>query len=141
MAEWINTPLIVTAALAVITAVFTVIWKTATWKAKVDSDRSTFKSTLESFIKEIRDDIKGILSRLPSTPAPVGSGSPLRLTDFGERIAKHFGADNWASELAPTLVDDIRGMQPYSFRARFYEGPLFLIDSNAAHQSAGGRAL
>lgn len=77
MADWLNTPLIVTASLAVIYAVVKVI----RWTATVDLKLNQFTD----FAKEVRDDIKQILLRLP--PVPVAGSSPLRLTDFGEKMA------------------------------------------------------
>ncbi len=111
MPEWFNTPLIIIAVLAV----GRLLWSTATWKLGVDKDRKSAKiaadadrkaweqradrdlaewkesveqerSALRDFMSEIRDDIKKIFARLPPTPAPVESASPLRLTDFGRQI-------------------------------------------------------
>jgi hypothetical protein len=110
--EWLNTPLIVIAVLALVSAIGGGIWKVATWKAHVDSDRSTFKSSLESFIKEIRDDIKGILSRLPP-PRLVETNSPLGLSDFGKKVAKEMNAHKWAADLAPSLLDEVKHMAPF----------------------------
>ena len=77
MADSLITPLIVTASLAVIIAVVKVIRWTATVDLKLDQ--------FTAFTKEVRDDIKQILLRLP--PVPVAGSSPLHLTDFGERMA------------------------------------------------------
>ena len=111
MAEWLNTPLIVIAVLAVVSAIGGLIWKVATWKTKVDDDRSIFKSTLESFMKEIRDDIKTILGRMD--PAVASRASPLSLNKLGKSIAEEMGTYQWATNLAPTLLDKVKGMEPF----------------------------
>ena len=126
MTEWLKTPLIIIVALALVSAIGGGIWKIATWKANVDSDRSTFKSTLESFMKEIRDDIKGILSRLPP-PRLVKTNSPLSLSDFGKKVAKDMDAYKWAAELAPSLIDEVKGMAPFQideFAAKYSQSRL-----------------
>ena len=66
---------------------------------------------VKGFMAEIREDIKKIFHRLP--PSPVPSGSPMRLTDFGENIAREFGAFEWARKLAPILVDKVQGKEPF----------------------------
>ncbi|MCY4505423.1 MAG: hypothetical protein OXG35_00465 [Acidobacteria bacterium] len=70
MGDWLSTPLIVTASLAVIIAVVKVIRWTATVDLKLDQ--------FTRFAKEVRDDIKQIFLRLP--PVPVVASSPLQLT-------------------------------------------------------------
>lgn len=103
MAEWLDTPLIVMAVLAV----GGLFWKAARWTAKVDSDRNAFGKMLAT----IQDDIKKILGRLP--PTAVESGSPLRLTDFGRVLAEDLGADAWADATAPGLMEQVRDKEPF----------------------------
>lgn len=103
MADWLNTPLIVTASLAVIYAVVKVI----RWTATVDLKLNQFTD----FAKEVRDDIKQIFLRLP--PVPVVGSSPLRLTDFGEKMADFMKAKPWASDLAPSLQAEVAGKRPF----------------------------
>lgn len=86
MAQWLETPAIVVAVLAVLA----LLWKAAHWKGTVDEYRKTMdehRGTVASFMKEIRDKIDRIFERLP--PVPVKRGSPLRLTDFGAQITSH----------------------------------------------------
>ena len=140
LAEWVKNPVIVGVALAVLTTIISIIWKSAVWKTNVDrdrreskdaadkdraafketadKDRQTFKedlkqhrSTLQKFMVEIRDDIKKIFLRLP--PVPVASSSPLKLTDFGEKIAKEFEAREWATGLTPTLAHEVEGKRAF----------------------------
>lgn len=95
-------------AVAIISvAVGTALFKFARWTGSVDKDRENFKS----FMKEVRDDIKDILSRLP--PPPVTSDSPLRLTKFGIEIAEYIEAQPWAERLAPSLILEVDGKEPF----------------------------
>ena len=113
MEEWLNSPLIIVAGLAVLGALVGIgrfIWAASRWvhgvdhgKARVDEDRSLF----QSFMIEIRDDIKKILVRLP--PAATTSASPSRLTDFGKEIAEKIHAYTWAKDLAPMIADSVTG--------------------------------
>ncbi len=103
MVDWLSTPLIVTASLAVIIAVVKVI----RWTATVDHRLEQFTD----FAKEVRDDIKQIFLRLP--PVPVAGSSPLQLTDFGERMADFMKAKPWASELAPSLRPGVAGKRAF----------------------------
>ncbi len=125
MAEWLNNPVIVLVALAILG----LLGKAIYWVAGVDKDRRALKDDAEKdrtefkeksekdrseilgLIKEIREDIKNIFLRLP--PAPVAGSSPLRLTDFGNQISSSIKAEEWANELAPTLLDDVQGKQPF----------------------------
>ena len=90
MADWLSTPLIVTASLAVIIAAVKVIRWTATVDLRLDQ--------FTAFAKEVRDDIKQIFLRLP--PVPVVSSSPLQLTDLGEENSARLGADGGSTQCA-----------------------------------------
>ena len=68
-------------------------------------------STLEELMKEIRQDIKNILTRLPKIP--FSSGSPLQLTEFGKDIANKLNAYEWAVEFVKTLSVDLKRMEPF----------------------------
>ena len=103
MEEWIRTPAIVVAAIAVIG----LLWNAARWTSRIDADLISLKQ----FTQEIRDDIKQIFQRLPATP--VTSNSPLQLTEFGEKIAEWLNAKKWASHQAESLLNKIEGMEPF----------------------------
>ena len=114
MADWINTPVIVIAVIAVGGLVF----RFGYWMSGVNSDRSSLKDSLKEtaqetrkLLREIREDIKNIFLRLP--PTPVAGDSPLSLTDFGKQIANEFGAAEWAKRLAERLMEDVEGMEPF----------------------------
>ena len=103
MGDWLSTPLIVTASLAVIIAVVKVIRWTATVDLKLDQ--------FTRFAKEVRDDIKQIFLRLP--PVPVVASSPLQLTDYGEKMADFMRAKPWVSDLAPSLRTEVAGKRAF----------------------------
>ncbi len=117
MVDWLS----ITVTVFLFTAIFTIlglVFKIVYWMASVDKDRDALKegaekdrATLQKFMREIREDIKQIFMRLP--PASVAGSSPLRLTDFGERIAKRLKVHEWAAELAPALLGEVQGKQPF----------------------------
>ena len=111
MNEWlVNFASVVAAITASAVAVVTLIgifWKVPRWTSQVDTDLGSLKGVT----KQIQEDIKKILLRLPETP--VKSGSPVQLTDFGEKIAESLEAEKWASELAEPLLGEISEMQPF----------------------------
>ena len=124
MADWFNTPLIVTASLAVLYAVVKVIRWTVTVDLKLDQFAGFTKEVREE-LKEVRQDITQIFLRLP--PPPVAGDSPLQLTDFGEKMADFTKAKSWASELAPSLRADVAGKRPFEvdeFSRSFVHGRL-----------------
>ena len=85
------------------------------WKGAVDSDRIAFKE----FIKEIRDDIKEIFKRLPAPPTI--SDSPLRLTEFGERLAKDLDATEWVNTVAKQFEDKADGKEDFEIQEMCFE--------------------
>ena len=81
-----------------------VLWRIFWWVAKIDPLPTMF----HDLATEIRSDIKKILLRLPPTPAPVASDSPLSLTEFGHRMARLMDASTWAAGIAPPLFESER---------------------------------
>ena len=78
------------------------------------------KTGWQAIADEIRRDIKQIFLRLPSTPFPVSSDSPMRLTDFGKELAEKFGdhgAHAWATSLAITLVQEVADLPEFQIDA------------------------
>lgn len=105
MPDWLNTPVIVIAVLAVCT----VLVKIGMWVGGVNSDRRTFDSFIDEVktdIKEIKNNITRIIIQLAQRPAFV-AGSPLQLTDFGEEISSDIEAKKWAEKLAPYVKKEI----------------------------------
>ena len=104
--DWTN-PLTYGVMLALVSAGGAVIWKIFWWVAKIDPLPAGFSE----LAKEIRADIKQILIRLP--PASISSASPVTLTEFGEKIAKSFGASGWSKAIAATIADKVTGMADF----------------------------
>ena len=94
---------IITAILGGLTALVAV----AVWVGRM----TEFKSGTTRLLEEIREDVKKIFDRLP--PAAVASGSPLRLTDLGEKISAELNAREWASELIEKEGLTATGKLPY----------------------------
>ncbi len=128
MSTWLDTPLIVVAALAVISALITVgVWVgrvnsdrknikgISKWRGQVDSDRSNFGE----FMREIRDDIKRIFDRLPERS--VVSGSPLRLTEFGVRMSEHVNVSVWAANVAQEISGSMESLPDHRIDQRCAE--------------------
>ena len=103
MPEWLNNPVSVVALLGVLTA----IWGMARWTGKVDSGIEALKDGQ----KEIRNDVKTILGRLPSKV--LESGSPIKLTKLGRDIAGDIDAEAWASETAVRLEAEVEGKRDF----------------------------
>ena len=70
------------------------------------------RKTVATFKKEIRDDIKKIFERIPP-PNTLGAASPLGLSELGKKVAAHLDTSTWASQLAPTLTDEISGKRAF----------------------------
>ena len=116
MGEWFSNPATwIIVGISLLSVVIGATWKAASWKTKVDSDRSDFKSRLDSFVAEIRTDIKRIFERLPA-PQTVAGASPLRLTELGQRISTRLNAGAIADELVPILRERTEGKAPYEIQ-------------------------
>ncbi len=122
MGDWLNTPLIVIAALAAgsaLVGVFVFVWKVSRWTSNVDGTLASLKENAErdraaftTVAKEVREDIKRILLYL-SPRSPIESSSPYRLSEFGEEIAAKLNARGWATQLAPPLLREVENLEPF----------------------------
>jgi len=97
-------PLWITIGLAAAGAV----WGVAVWVTKVNEARKGWRDVAT----EIRKDIKQIFLRLPP-PQTTGSGSPVQLTEFGEKVAAKLEALAWATERAPNLWHKVESLKPF----------------------------
>lgn len=100
----------VAAVTSILLAVIGFVYKYGKWQGEVNTDRANFKE----FMTEIRDDIKKIFERLP-TPA-VSPGSPLRLTEYGEKLSDFLNAEKWASETANAVESKVKGKDAYQIQ-------------------------
>ena len=111
MGDWYTNPVVWISAITALVIVGRVVFLIGQWKGKVDEAQSAFKTSLDSFMEEIRADIKRIFERIG--PATATSGSPIRLTDLGRKISAHLDAGAIADSLVPQLRARVSGMQPY----------------------------
>lgn len=104
--------ILISIGITVFFAICTAIYKLAEWKGKVDEGRSA----VADFMKEIRSDVKDILSRLPRSA--LQEGSPIRLTEFGEHLASQIKAKEWADRLCASgeLQRRVMGMSNYEIQ-------------------------
>ncbi len=93
--------------------------KIALWAGKVNSKLDSLGEGLaevrKSFgegLAEVRKDIKKILER-QAPPPVVRAGSPVRLTDFGEKISAAVSAKEWAADHASRLTAEASGKQEF----------------------------
>lgn len=100
----------------------TILFKFAMWVQEVNSDRDIFKD----FMREIREDIKKIhekidkiIGRVDNTT--ISSGSPLRLTELGERISNELQARQWAEATAAEFAERVGDKQPYEIQEICFE--------------------
>lgn len=101
----------------------------------VNENLKTANTTLNSFMDEIREDIKRIFRRLP--PIPVASNSPLRLTNMGRDIAKTPEAGTWAQRTAAVVRDQVAELPDYDvqeFCSEYVRNWQPAPDMDASHQ-------
>ena len=87
------------------------------WVGSVNRDRNQFSNfidRIESKISEINQDIKNILLRLG--PDVAVRGSPIRLTELGERVSETIGAKGIAETLSAELHSKTVGMTDYEIQ-------------------------
>lgn len=80
-------------------------------------DVNAFKSgTVVGLLKDIRDDIKTLLDRVP--PVHIARASPLRLTELGEAVSKALDARVWMQAVADELAERVGAgdMSPYDIQ-------------------------
>lgn len=70
-------------------------------------------STLKEFMREIRRDMGEIRDRLSSSERALGSGSPLRLTEYGKKLSDALDVSEWAKREADALLPTVRDMESY----------------------------
>ena len=112
--QWVILSAII-ATLSVSIAIGVRIFRLGKWVGEVDKDRDS----CNSFIGEVRVDIKKIFERLPSTA--IASDSPIRLTDLGKKISKHINATDWAMSEAEKLFERSEGMDSFEIQNLSFE--------------------
>ena len=80
------------------------------WKGSVDKALGT----LHKVIHRLEKRMSRLEKKIDAIPMPaIARGSPLRLTEFGERLSKEIGAKRWAETLAPSLMEECDGKLAY----------------------------
>lgn len=110
MTEFLNrlNPLWITVGLTSATILVT----SGIWIGRVNSDRKNFKD----FMREVREKLDRIFERLPSTPQIISATSPLRLTDFGETLAKELDTSTWVEQLVPRVRENVKDLPAYAIQ-------------------------
>ena len=98
---WLLSPIVL-----LLIAIVGATWKIGSWKGGVDKA-----------LKALHKAIKRLEKKIDALPMPAFSpGSPLQLTEFGERISKEIEAKEWAAKLAPTLIERCQGKIEYEIQ-------------------------
>ena len=106
----------ITAVVAIATIVYTSrksIKESGKWEGSINSKIES----LEKAVSEIRDDIRaifGILAKRGS--ATTENSSPIRLTEMGGEIAAELNSRQWVEQVAPTILEDVKGKHPYEIQ-------------------------
>ena len=110
---WNNGPFWI--GVGVIATLIGIIFATGKWVGT----RQAFETTVTDFMDEIRKSINKIFHALPPQAAIAGA-SPLRLTEFGQKLSDYMDAPTWAQEIATRIHSNIKnssnyGVQQYCF--------------------------
>lgn len=111
MQEWLNTPLIVVAIVAVVSAFGTIF----IWVGRVNSDREGFKTFMRKVdgnLEKIAENIAQMVTRI----SVMESGSPLRLNKLGRSISEFLDARNWAQGIAGSLHEEMKEGSEYEIQ-------------------------
>ena len=141
MGGWYTNPVVWIGAITALVIIGRVVFLIGQWKGKVDEAQSAFKTTLVSFMEEIRAEVGRIHARiddifgsLPRTE--IASGSPLTLTDLGRRISDCLNAKALAATIADSLRERARGRKPYQIQEMCfdyvkndYDPPVEVVDA------------
>ncbi|MCY4156723.1 MAG: hypothetical protein OXF66_04710 [Gammaproteobacteria bacterium] len=106
MQEWLDSPLIIVAFIAAISALGTIF----IWVGRVNADRETFKE----FITEVRGKLDSIFRLIAG--GTVGAGSPTQLTDLGREVSREISAKEWAKKHADVLAGEAEGKKPFDIQ-------------------------
>lgn len=103
----------------VIIAIAIIVW----WLRGLHEDRKNFKNFIGKFegnISDIQNKINKIFIKLGGEPVAEAK-SPLRLTDFGEKIATEIEVHSWADSFKEELLERIEKPDPYEVQMTCFE--------------------
>ena len=127
-------PLWIVAVIAAGTAIIGLgagLVKIGKWIGSVNSDRTGFNK----LARDIRKDIKRVL-RVLDKSASIGKGSPLRLTELGEKLAAEVQAAEIVHDLADKLSPEVFGKDEYEVQEWCFD---FMIDRFAPADTVEAR--
>ena len=107
---------------AVLITVFVLAMKVAHWFGGLSADRrnfNTFMAEIRGEIGTLKDNVAKILGKL-SAPSVADPGSPLKLTDYGQKLSHSLEAKNWAKRVADSLESEVQGKEAYEIHEFCY---------------------
>ena len=114
--EWWQAILVGSAILVSLNVIVRAIADPSKWVAEVNNDRKSLKKA----IKEIRRDVKKILSHL-NLGTVVDNSSPLQLTEMGKEISQELNAKQWAEKVAPSLTAELADRSEYEIQEECFD--------------------
>ncbi len=102
---WVLNPIVL-----LVLAIVGATWKLGSWKGSVDKALGALHKAIDRLEKKF-DRFEKKIDALPTQA--FASGSPLRLTEFGEKLSREIKAKEWAAALAPALIKKCEDKVPY----------------------------
>ena len=114
--------------LAVAVGCIGIIYAIAVWVANVNIDRKNFKE----FMVEIKNQMMNVHNQVTNVQnqmnvlvekfdkvesrSLIESDSPLQLTELGQKISEEVGAEQWAENEFPALLEKAEGKDPFEIQ-------------------------
>ena len=118
MGDWYANPVVWTLVVLAIVAGAGRFWY---WRGQVDNDRDAFKKFMTDIgrkIDKIQENVHELLGVVRSVSKP---GSPLKLTELGNKVAECLESRGIFQDIEPLLSDRIHGKQPYEIHDICFE--------------------
>lgn len=110
MGDWYANPVVWTLVALTIVAGAARFWY---WRGQVDNDRDAFKKFMTEIGGKIDKIQENLHELLGATRAVSKPGSPLKLTELGNRVANCLKSSEIFQDIEPLLRDRTHGKQPY----------------------------
>ena len=85
--------------------------------------------TVQEDIRTVQEDIKKLFERLPLQKTADAS-SPLKLTDFGQKISDHVNAKKWAVENVENLINEAKDKEEFEIFNMCFDHVKHCFDEN-----------
>jgi len=118
MIEFLNDTKIWTFGLGFLGSFGAAIW----WASSINTRVGVLESVtqeLKTVTEELKTDVKILFSRI-AEPATAGA-SPLRLTEFGEKISHDIDAKVWASTEAPRHIHKVKEFEDFEIHNHCFD--------------------